>query len=215
MARTYCAGIGLLVVSLVTAPPVAAQPAAELIERTLAIVGGQVITLSDAQAARALGLIDVADAADPMIAAAERLVERALILREVQRYAPAEPAEAEIVAARARVRGRLVSDAALADAMASGGFTPQRLDAWLRDDLRITAYLAQRFTAAGLPSADEVAAFYQASRERFAREGLTIESAADVIRDRLASERRAELIADWVADLRRRTPVVELFRTGG
>ena len=70
------------------------RPAAqgELIERTLALVGGEAITLSDVRGALALGLVDVPAAADQIPAATKRLIDRALMLREVQRYAPAEPA---------------------------------------------------------------------------------------------------------------------------
>jgi hypothetical protein len=39
---------------------------------------------------------------------------------------------------------------------------------------------------------------------------MSFEQAAPVIRDRLIASRRRELIADWVADLRRRTDVVIL-----
>jgi hypothetical protein len=145
--------------------------AGELIERTLAIVAGQPITLSDVQTARALALVD--NAADAN-AAIERLVERALMLREVQRYAPPEPDEGAIQQRLDQVRGRLPNDE-LERVLAAGGFTEARLRAWVRDDLRIAAYLDQRFAAAGGPS-------------------------------------RAELITDWLADLRRRTPVVELWK---
>jgi hypothetical protein len=41
---------------------------------------------------------------------------------------------------------------------------------------------------------------------------MTLAQAGPVIRQRLADERRAGLIADWVNDLRRRTPVVELWK---
>jgi len=90
----------------------------------------------------------------------------------------------------AEIRGRL-SDAQIAAVLAAGGFTEARLRAWIRDDLRIASYLDQRFAA----TAD-----------------LSLEQAAPELRERLSAERRASLIADWVADLRRRTPIVELWK---
>jgi hypothetical protein len=146
----------------------------ELIERTLAIVGGQAITLIDVRAALALGLVESSGPGDPIPAATRRLVDRVLILREVQRYAPAEPLDATIDARVAATASRFPTDAAFKAALEAGGFSEARLRSWLRDDLRIAAYLDQRFAAAG--------------------------------------ERRAELITDWIADLRRRTPVVELLK---
>lgn len=146
----------------------------ELIERTLAIVGGQAITLTDVRAALALGLVEPAAAGDPVPAATKRLIDRLLMLREVQRYAPPEPADADIDARLAAAQARFPTAEAFKSALESGGFSDARLRAWARDDLRIEAYLAQRFAAAG--------------------------------------ERRADLIADWIADLRRRTPVVEIVK---
>lgn len=153
------------------APPQTQTP--ELIERTLAIVSGQAITLSDVQTAQTLGLVP---ASPDVGAVAERLIERALMLREAERYAPAEPDEAEIVRRLQEITAR-VSKVELDRALMVGGFTEPRLRAWLRDDLRIAAYLEQRFPAATA-----------------------------------AGQNRADLIADWVGDLRRRTPVIELWR---
>jgi hypothetical protein len=164
-----------------------AQPREELVERTVAIVGGRAVTLADTTTAMALGLIDEAVDVDAAIA---QLVERALVLREVERYAPPEPPAHAIDDKLAEMRGRL-SEALVATALRAGGFTEARLHAWVRDDLRIAAYLEQRFAV----TAD-----------------LTVEQAAPELRERLSAERRASLIADWVADLRRRTPVVELWK---
>jgi hypothetical protein len=150
------------------------QQSGELIERTLAIVGGQAITLSDVRAALSLGLIDDVAAGDAIGAATQRLIERLLVLREVQRYAPAEPAEAAIDARVATLSARFPTAEALRSALAAVAFSELQLRAWARDDLHIAAYLDQRFAAAGSP------------------------------------ERRTELVRDWIADLRRRTAVVEL-----
>jgi hypothetical protein len=149
----------------------AEQPRGELIERTLAIVGGSAVTQSDVRTALALGL--VTRGADTN-AATEKLIERALMLREVERYAPTEPSESQVDSRVAALRSPF-PDAEFAALLAAGGFSTARLRAWVRDDLRIAAYLDQRFAADG-------------------------------------PERRASLIADWVVDLRRRTPVVELWK---
>ena len=179
-----------------------AQP--QLLDRTLALVGGQPITLSDARAAVALGLIE--DANGSIADLTTRLVDRELVLREVQRYAPPSPAESVVEARLAEMRQRLAGS--LAKILAEHGFTETRLRAWIRDDLRTQAYLAQRFASASLPSDAEVSAVYTRQRAGFDKKGLTFEQAAPVIREQLVEERRRELIVDWVADLRRRTDVV-------
>lgn len=196
---------------LVTGPPTpAAQaPRGELIERTLAIVGTQVITLSDARAALRLGLVEAAAAADP-VSVTQLLVDRELILREVQRYAPPPPSESAVDARLDDIRKRLPGPNELARVMEEAGFTEARLRAWLRDDLRTVAYLAQRFASASTPTDSEISALFAQQRADFDRAGTTFEQAAPILRERLVRSRRRELIADWVSDLRRRTDVVIL-----
>jgi hypothetical protein len=200
--------IGLLVLIAVGS----GEPAAgnqELLDRTLAIVGGQPITLSDARAVVALGLIEAERAPDPA-AIALQLIDRELVLREVQRYAPAAPAESAVDARLDEIRKRFADAAALARVLDMHGFTEDRVKAWIRDDLRTTAYLAQRFASASTPSDQEIAAAYARAKGEFDQQGLTFERAVPIVRDRLIASRRRELIADWVADLRRRTDVVIL-----
>jgi len=189
----------------------AVQPS-EMIDRTLAIVEGQVITLSDARTAIAFRLVELAGDGDSLDAAMPLLVDRLLVLREVQRYVPPEPAGAIVEERLASIRARFTTSDLFKLTLDAGGFTEARLRAWIRDDLRIAAYLDQRFAAAGIPSDDEVSAYYARKRETFDRERRTLEDAAPIIRAELAAERRAELIADWIADLRRRSSIVELWK---
>jgi hypothetical protein len=198
-ASALIAGVAL--VGVVTA----AAGQETLIERTVAVVGGAAITLSDVRTALALGLVD----GDEREGAA-RLVERWLILHEVSRFAPPEPAPAEIDARLAAIRARVGSPAALEAILARGGFTVGRLAAWVRDDLRIAAYLDQRFVTAGSASEADVAEYAAAHAAELDAAGVTAADRLRVARERLQAERRRELITDWLDELRRRTPVVEI-----
>lgn len=180
----------------------------ELIERTLALVGSQAITLNDARAAIALGLIDVPQGADPIASATTQLVDRALVLREVQRYAPPAPDDNVVTTRLEEIRAR--SSVPRASLLQAHGFSEARLRAWVRDDLRTQAYLAQRFASASLPSDTEVSAAYTRQRAEFDQAGQTFAQAAPIVRERLIVSRRSELIADWLSELRRRTDVVIL-----
>ena len=185
----------------------------ELLDRTLALVGGQPITLSDARAAIALGLVDVdRSAADAIADVTRQLVDRELVLREVQRYAPPSPGESAVQARLDEVRQRFADAAAFDRALDLHGFTAERLRAWVRDDLRSQAYLAQRFASASLPTESEISQAYSRARAEFDKNGMTFEQAASIVRDRLIASRRRELITDWLLDLRRRTDVVILQR---
>jgi hypothetical protein len=181
----------------------------ELIERTLALVGGQAITLSDARATIALGLIEIPKGADAIASATTQLVDRELVLREVQRYAPPPPEETMVTTRLDTIRKRF-PPGALAPLLQRHGFSEGRLRAWVRDDLRTQAYLAQRFASASLPSDTEVSAAYNRQRAEFEKAGQNFEQAAPIVRERLIAARRAELLADWLSELRRRTDVVIL-----
>ena len=182
----------------------------ELIERTLALVGGQPITLSDARAAVVFGLVTVERPSDDTPAITGLLVDRELILREVQRYAPPAPTDAAVDARLDEIRSRFRDAAGFTRALDLHGFTEVRLRAWIRDDLRTVAYLAQRFASASMPTDTEISTAYARSRAEFDAAGTTFEQATPVIRERLIGARRAELIDDWLSDLRRRTDVVIL-----
>ena len=126
----------------------AAPARAEVIDRVLAVVGGQLITLSDVTAARDLRLVPPEQTADPIRTILSKLIDRELVLAEVERYAPPEPtAEAVDVEVR-RVRARFDSDEALNAALTRSGMDEKHLRETLRQDLRIRAYLDQRFSAA-------------------------------------------------------------------
>lgn len=181
----------------------------ELIERTMAIVGGQAVTLSDARAAITFKLVDVGGSVDPEQTATARLVDRELMLREVRRYAPPAPSEVAIDARLSEIRMRLPGES-FTRALEVSGFTEARLRAWVRDDLRTQAYLSQRFVTASAPTEIEIAHAYAQQKEEFDRAGTTLAEATPILRERLIASRRRELIADWVADLRRRTDVILL-----
>ena len=177
----------------------------------MAIVGGQAVTLSDARAAITFKLVDVGESVGPEQTATARLIDRELMLREVRRYAPPAPTDAAIEVRLSEIRKGFSADS-FTRAPGIAGLTDARLRAWVRDDLRTQAYLAQRFVTASAPTEGEVAAAYAQQKAEFDGTGTTLEQAAPALRERLIASRRRELIADWVADLRRRTDVILLVQ---
>jgi hypothetical protein len=119
---------------------------AETIDRVLAVVVQQVITLSDVTAARDLGLQSPETATDPVRAILTKLIDRELVLAEVDRYAPPEPSAEAVGGEVQRVRARFASQAAYEAALARSGIDEKHLRETLRQDLRMRAYLDQRFT---------------------------------------------------------------------
>lgn len=121
--------------------------AQEVIDRIVAVAAGDLITLSDVRAARELGLVDPGAATDPDAEVLSRLIDRALMLDEVERYAPPDPRPEAVDAALDGVRQRFESSAGLERALARAGLDEGQLREMLRQDLRIRAYLDSRFAA--------------------------------------------------------------------
>jgi hypothetical protein len=186
---------------------------AQIVDRILAVVGGTPITLSDVNAAMAFGLVPVDRAVpDAQRLVLEALVDRQLQLSEVDRYLPPEPPAAELDARVAEIRARFATAEAFDAAVRETGMTPAALRAHLRDTLRITSYLQQRFGAGYSPNDDEVLAYYRAHQAEFTRGGVVqpYADARDEARRQLMAERSAVLVKDWIAGLRRRVDVTIL-----
>ena len=120
--------------------------AGEVIDRILAVVGGQPVTLSDVTAARRFGLIELPPGtADPVSHTLERLIDRTLMLAEVDRFQPPEPDPSEMTVRVDALERRAGSVAAFDKVLAETGTTREQLRRHIRDDLRMATYLNQRF----------------------------------------------------------------------
>lgn len=172
--RIHCRlsiGWRLSIVALALVPRASA---AETIDRVLAVVAGQIITLSDVTAARELGLQTPGNASDPVRAVLSTLIDRELVLSEVERYAPPEPPADAVEREVERIRARFSSTEAFDAALARSGLEDRHLREMLRQDLRIRGYEFQRFLTAD-------------------------------------PTRRQALIDEWVAGLRRRADIIDLY----
>ena len=149
MRNGMAAVISVAVIGVATAigsaPRVCA--AAEVIDRVLAIASGDVITLSDVRAAQALGRVDVRDAPDAVRVVLSQLIDRALVLAEVNRFAPPEPSAAAIDDALQFVAARFATPEAFETTLSQVGVDRGFVRELLREDLRIRAYVNQRFVA--------------------------------------------------------------------
>jgi hypothetical protein len=190
--------------------------AAPIIERVLASVSGTLITLGDAHAAIALGLVETRGTDDPIAAALDQLIERTLMLEEVERYAPPEPDPAALDARLAELRARLSSAQPLDRALEAYGLTPQALRSIARDDLRLSAYIDQRF-APSIPATDDAVMRYYSDHQQEFTSGGVLRPLAEVeaeVRRRLDAERRARLIEEWTLGLRLRADVLVVYLGG-
>jgi hypothetical protein len=201
IAARFQIGIGLIAVLL------SATPRAEVLDRVLAVVAGDLILLSDIRAAREFGFVTV-EGADPDAQALARLIDRALILAEVERFAPPEPDAASVDKGVDLVHERFSSPQAFAAALARVGIEERHLREYVRQDLRMSAYLAQRFTTLPPPE-EEIVKYYREHPELYTRNGVLMpfESARSEIVQVLTAQGHRALVNDWVAGLRRRADV--------
>jgi hypothetical protein len=204
MSRRLWLGLWVATLSSLTAGPARG----DVIDRVLAVVNGHLITLSDVRASLRLGLIEPAGAAAEQTAV-QRWIDRVLVLQEVERYAPPDPSVSETERALSRVRDRLGGVEAFSSAVARLGVTEDWVRHWVRDELRIRAYVDQRFAASIEPSDDEIENYLREhAAELAAREGgRTRTDARSLARERVADERRAAVVGEWLEDLRRRATI--------
>ena len=169
-----------------------ASVTAEVIDRVVAILPGQIITLSDVEAALDLGLVEVPAGAERLPGGLSAVIDRVLMLNEVRRVTPAEPPTAAVDARVALIRQRFAGPADLSRVLAARGLDETVLRLYAADDLRLASYLDERFSAAAQPTDEE------------------IRQAGESARQRLTDDRRRTLIGAWTAELRRRADVTVL-----
>jgi hypothetical protein len=190
----------LMAIALGVIPSIASG---EIIDRVLAVVDGALITQSDVNEAIRLDLEPGRDGTDRVAGVLDALIERRLILAEVDRYAPPDPPDPDVDRAFEAVRGRL-GPAAFGDVLLQTGASPDQVRRFVRDDLRIAAYLQQRFGTIQ-PSEVDLAQYYREHASQF--EGKSLQDVHDAVSAELTAERRASLVAEWVTGLRRRANI--------
>lgn len=184
-------------------PASAAPQQPLLLDRILARVSGNEVTLTDLQTARGFGVVTGPTEA----AALEQLIDRQLLLVEVARFPPPDPPETAVAAEVAREKA--VAAAGLQELMASTGTDEARLHDIARDTLRLEAYIDQRFGTSMQVTDDEAAAYYGTHPDEFRRNGAAIpfDEALPVARERASIERRKEQVQRWLYDLRGRADI--------
>ena len=135
LARVVLVLAALGVPALITAAAAAAASQVEL-DRILSRAGGRIVTQSDVRQARALKLVDDTSSDEAVRRALE---DRWLILNEIGRAAPIAPASDAELALR---RGEWEAGGGRSSSLTMGEADLQN---WLRDDLRIRAFLQRQF----------------------------------------------------------------------
>ncbi len=178
---------------------------ADVIDRVMAVVGTAIVTLSDVRAAEAFGLAPGRTQAEVLAA----LVDRELMLGEVDRYAAPDPESGVLDRRLAQIQARFSSRALYEQALARTAMTDVRLRAVVSETLRIETYLDQRFGSAAQPAPDEVLRYYREHPAEFTRAGrlAPFDEVQAATQQKLAADRTRELVTEWLDRLRRRGQV--------
>ena len=196
--RAFCCSTLVALALALDVSPALSQD--QVIDRVLATVDGRVITLSDVRGARALNLVAPRPGPDPAKAVLDALVDRVLVLGEVERFAPPEPDPAAVEREVAALRAAGPAD--FGAALAAAGHDDASLRRWVRNSLRIESYIAQRFAGVLDPSEDDVETYRRLHAPEAEAAGRPLDAAA--VRAAVAADRRAALVREWIAGLRAR-----------
>jgi hypothetical protein len=182
---------------------------AEIIDRVLAVVGSQVVTLSDVRSVQTFGEIPVGMATANAAQILDGLIDRELMLGEVDRYAAPEPDPALVDRRMAQIRARFPGPGAFDQALARSAMTESSLRAFVAGNLRIDAYLDQRFGVPAQPTPDEVQRYYLDHPAEFTEAGhlLPLDDVRSRAQERMAAARKRTLVTQWIDHLRRVTHV--------
>ena len=181
----------------------------ELLDRVVAQVNGDSITLSEVRVAVRLALIEVPSDADPVSAAVRALINRHLMVIEVDRFPPIEPELYILEREVERLRTMVGNSLDVEEFIRLNGLTGTEIYELARENLRIQAYLNQRFGTTVYVTEEEVAQYYSDHPDEFQRDGepMTFADAAPVARERASVVRRQTTIEQWLRDLRDRADI--------
>ncbi len=193
---TRAAWAWILVTALVASPA-----AAVVVERVLASVNGQLVTLSDVVAYQTLsGSPEISN--ENVVRA---LVDRRLLLEEADRFAIPVPDATEIAARASAVALKLGGPDGLTQALDRLGWGRDDLKAWIIDELRVTEFLNQRvYFFVIIPPAD-IDAYIDDHRNEFA--DVPVEDARDLAEERLVQDRGDARRDQFLAGLRAKATV--------
>jgi hypothetical protein len=113
----------------------------------------------------------------------------------------------------AEIDKRFVSGQQLDAILREVGLSVGQLRVHVRDELRLDAYLRQRFAATFQATDEEVARYYQDHPADFTVGGklLPFTEVREHARQAVIEQRRVAAIREWMAGLRRRTEVNVLY----
>ena len=204
MVRRWFHGMVLLSIGVVlpaTAP-------AELIDRIVATVNNQVITLSDLrQAVRFNEEMGGGsrDRKDLEAETLEGLINKRLLLREAWRLSLAEVTEQDVNDEVGKVRTRLGSDKAFRDFLQRTEMTPEQLGRMLGERLLVERFVKKKIGLFVRVGRDEARKYFDGHPEEF--KGKRFPEVSKTIIALLSEKKTGRQITNYLAELRNKADV--------
>lgn len=181
----------------------------------VAVVNDQVVTLSDIQRLAAIGVLAVPgqpSGEEWVAAAAHALVDRRVVLDEIDRFGGPEPAPAAVEREVQALERRFGPPETFAAARARTQMTQVEIVAAVRDSLRVQMYIDQRFSLRVEPTDRDIADYYRDHASELRRVGQVppLIAIEPEIRRRVADAKRRSLIDAWIEELHHRARVTFL-----
>ncbi len=181
---------------------------AELVDRIVAIIDRDVVTLSEAQQASAVAASRTGRKVD-LVDAVERLIESRLVEREVERFT-SEPIPRELVdQAVAEVRSGFASEEAFQAMLSSNGLSVQELRSELRRQLEVNRYLERRFRGLVFVSDEQIETYYrdELRKETGGKPLPELSQVSDRIRRILEERGFNARVDEWIKGLKARSVI--------
>ncbi len=199
---------GVLIIGMALALPWPAG--AEVVDRIVAVVDRQAITLSEAEQARRLQQLKGGEDVQ-MTQIVDQLIESYLIEREVKRY-PGPPVTKEEVSRAVDALGvSMGSEEALLEALSDQEMDLDALEHLLRRQLVVSHYLDNRFRSLIYVNDEEIREYYDeevvAALITSEEPAPALEMIEDVIRQILVEKKFNERVDAWIESLRSRARV--------
>ena len=180
---------------------------AELIDRVVASVNNDVITLSELRQAvafnRAMGGTGTGRQMERETL--EGLINRSLLLQEAGRIHLVEVSEADVAAEQERLRGRFGTDDAYRAFLAGTGLTEAQLERMLGERLLVERFVQKKIGLFARVSHDEAQSYYAEHAAEF--RGLRFTEVQAQITALLSEQKTEQQLTQYLADLRARADI--------
>ena len=181
--------------------------ARELVDRVVAIVDRDVVTLSEAE--QAIALRELRGSETPTLEdVVERLIEERLIEREVARFAGEGVPDDDVEQTLSLVAARFASREAFEMSLSEHGLDTAALRKIIRSQLQINRYLDRRFRALTQVAADEIERYYDDEiRPQLSEARDVTDSEREQIRRLLEEKKFNDRVDAWIDALKARAHI--------